>query len=238
MEGRIPKEALPRLLLEIMPTLRKRDFDPLWKTSVHYWIGGFFGLIAAVCLVMAAMQLAASMDASGHEPVRTTSAEWLARPEVENENVITEGGVKLEGSVDADFTPAAPPSLMKYPSPDGKYLLGWVRARSGFRLLLVPKVLAAAGSVNVTGVTLRSTTIGVPAATLATLRARVPTLESDFVTCVFWSWLDGYSGSTLGVGIWGVLAAISIIGGAIPVLSIVLGKARRRRQMQWARARL
>src|SRR5881394_3402094 len=67
-EGRIPKEVAPQLLLEITPTLRKRDFDPLWKTSVHYWIGGFFGLIAAACLVMAAMQLAASMDASGHEP--------------------------------------------------------------------------------------------------------------------------------------------------------------------------
>lgn len=236
-EGRIPKEALPKLLIDMAPSLRKRDFNPLWGTTMHYWIGGFFALIVAMCLAMAGMQVV-SAGPSGHEPVRTTLAEWTSRPMVENEYVVTEGGAKLDGSVDADFAPSAPPSITTYPSQDGRYRLGWVRAGAAERLVLVPAPLAAAGSVNVTGVTLRASFLGVPPATLARLKARVPSLETDLVTCVFWSWSDGYAGSSMGVVFWGALAAIALVGGSIPVLSVVLAKARRRRQMQWALGRV
>lgn len=235
IEGRLSKEALPRLLFEMAPTLRKRDFHPLWTTKIHYVIGAVFGLMAAACVAMAGVQFAGA--ASGHEPVRTTLEAWSVGPQSDGQQVVTEGGVKVEGSVDASFKPIEPPNIMTYPSPDGRYRLGWIRAAAQHRLILFPAQLAGGGSVNVTGVTLRSAVLGVPPATLAMLKAKVPDVDLDFVTCIFWSWQDGYAGSSMGAAFWLVMALIAAVGGAIPVLSIALGKARRRRQMQWALGR-
>lgn len=238
VEEKVPKPALPRLLFDITPSLKKGDFNPIWSSKIHYFIGAFFGIVAAACLAMGGSVLVDAGAGAGHVPVRTELATWLARPEVDEENVITERAAKLEGTMRADFAPVVPPEALTYPSPDGSYDFAWIRSARGHRLLLVPAALAASGSASVTGVTMRRAALGVPDATFGKLRARVPDLESDFVTCVFWSWKDGYESAGLGAAFWGILAAISVLGGGIPVLVMVLRKGRRRRQMQWALGRV
>lgn len=230
----VPAPALPRLLAEIEPTLRPGDFTPLLHLRMHRWLAAFFALLALGLLGLAARGLMASHR---HVMSRLPLVEWLARPQIDGEDLVTDGRVSIAGSSKLAFEPQLPENLFTFPA-EGRYVLAWFPAARGHRLLLAAEEQEAAlPHLVLAGVTLRPERIGVPAAALAELRARVPDLDAGFVTGLFWTWTDVPASGRRVPVLFGGLALVSAVGAAVIYLMIALRQARRRRQMAWLLAR-
>jgi hypothetical protein len=231
---RVATGALPRLLAEVEPGLRPGDFAPVLHLRFHRWLAAFFGLIAAACLGMA---VRAAGTGGGHTTTRVPLAEWLARPQLDGEDLVTDRPVKTDGLMKVDFEPQLPPALFAYPA-NGSFVLAWVPASGGHRLLLAAEdQVAALPHLALTGVTLSPASIGLPAGALAEVKGRVPDVDTSLVTALHWTWTDIETPSRRVVLFFAGLAVVSGGGGAIIYLMIALRQARRRRQMTWLLAR-
>jgi hypothetical protein len=232
----VAPEALPRLLAQIQPTLRRTDMMPLLHMRAHRWLAGAF---AGLGLALGIAAARAGAGGGGPTETRTSLAAWLARPAIENEYVITEGPVPIEGTVDVDFAPRVPAGVLAADS-GGHYTAAWFRAGAGSRLMFAPRALApalAGGHLALAGVTVQPEAIGFPAAALADLRARAPGLDAGLVTALYWTPTGSGAARSAGGAFLGVLATMSVAGAAIIYFMIALRQGRRRAQMAWLLAR-
>lgn len=235
---RVPTRSLPRLLAEIEPSLRPGDTTPLLHLQLHRWLAAFFALLA---LGLLALPLRAALPRHEHVMSRLPLHEWLARPQIDGEDLVTDRPPAIAGTRPLAFEPVLPANLFTYPA-DGRYVLAWFPAGKGHRLLLAAEEQAAAlPHLALVGVTVRPDSIGLPAAALAELRARVPDLDTGLVTGLFWTWTDAITPRPWGrrktVFVAG-LAALSALGAVAIYLMIAVPQARRRRQMEWLLARI
>jgi hypothetical protein len=231
---RAPSTALPRLLAEIEPTLRSGDFTPILHMKTHRWLAAFFGLLA---LIFIGLAVRAATAGSGHVMSRVPLSQWLARPQVDGEDLVTDRPVTVAGTAKVAFQPQLPPHLFAVPA--DSYVLAWFPASGGHRLLLAAEEqVPALAHLALAGVTLRPERIGLPPATLAELRGRVPDLDTSLVTGLFWTWTDVSSGGWVVAVFFGAMALLGALGGAVIYLMIALRQGRRRRQMEWLLARL
>jgi len=231
---RVPSASLPRLLAEIEPALRSGDFAPLMHLQTHRWLAAIFGVLA---LVMAGVAVRAGMAGHKRPMSRLPLAQWLARPQIDGEDLVTDRPVTVAGTVAVTFEPRLPPNLFALPAE--RWVLAWFPAAHGHRLLLAAEEQARAlPLLALAGVTLPPESIGVPPAALAELRTRVPDLDTSLVTGLFWTWTDVPSGGRLVAVSFGGMALTSALGAAAIYLVIAVRQARRRRQMAWLLARL
>jgi hypothetical protein len=233
--GRAPTGALPRLLSEVTPSLRSGDFAPLLHLRAHRFMAAFFALVALTFLVLTVAEVSGG---GRRRTSRLSLAEWLARPASDGEDLVTDRPVPLAGTMKVAFTPIPPANLFVYPA-DDRFVLGWFKASDGHRLLLAAEDQTTdLPNLPLAGVTLTPESIGVPAAALAELRARVPGLDTGLVTAHSWTWTDIRSPHRRAGLYGGAVASMSAAGAAIIYLGIALPQARRRRQMAWLLTRL
>jgi hypothetical protein len=231
---RVPSASLPRLLAEIEPALRSGDYAPLLHLKAHRWLAAIFGVLA---LVMAGVAARAVLAGSKRPMSRLPLAQWLARPQIDGEDLVTDRPVTVAGTATVAFEARLPPNLFALPA--DRWVLAWFPAGQGHRLLLAAEEQARAlPLLALAGVTLRPESIGVPPAALAQLRARVPDLDTSLVTGLFWTWTDVPAGGRLVAVFFGGMALTSALGAAAIYLMIAVRQARRRRQMAWLLARL
>jgi hypothetical protein len=231
---RVPSPALPRLLAEIEPSLRSGDFAPLLHLRTHRWLAAIFGVLA---LVMAAVAVRAAMSGREHVMSKLPLDRWLARPQIDGEDLVTDRPVVIAGTTAVAFQPRLPANLFALPAE--RWVLAWFPAGKGHRLLLAAEEQAPAlPHLALAGVTLAPERIGLPPAVLAELRGRVPDLDTSLVTGLFWTWTDVSSGGRVVAVFFGGMALMSALGAAVIYLMIALRQARRRRQMAWLLARL
>jgi hypothetical protein len=228
---RVEPEQLPRLYAALQPTLRTNDFQPLLHVQIHKYVAAAFVVLA---LVLALLAITAG---GGHTSTRLPLREWLARPQVDGESILTDAPVDIKGMTEANFTPLLPPKLFAMPA-SGRYLLAAFPAGDGHRLLLAPaEQVGALPHLALMGVTVSPASIGVPESALAELRRALPNVDTRLVTGLFWSWTDA-SSAQVARSFFGVLAPLCLASAALVYFMVAVRQARRRRQLAWLLARL
>lgn len=234
---RVPVEALPRLLREIEPQLRRTDFNPILGHNKAFIALAIPFLITLGIIVIAFYALSTGGPSYAElQELKTTNEAWFARPMREGEFVYGDGAITLAGAIDVPFAVNDPGGTFSS-DPSGKRTLGWFRAGREHRLVLMGSSYTPNSSYLLYGVTYSPQTLGIPASFIDEIKTRVSDLNADQILyfgvtgsgSAGWRWPDA---SYVALGLAACLVSLA------PVLLILMLRRKRRRQMAELLARL
>lgn len=236
-QNRVPDEAIPRLLFEIEPQLKRRDFRRHLanKGSVIAMLVFFLFVCALVGVLLYAAGGAQSYTPPD-ESQKVRTQEWFNRPMREGEFVYGDDTITLDGYVPVKTPITTPGDSGWFSSGDRNYALAWFRAGREYRLLLTTSY-SQQSAYLLYGVTYSPRTLGIPESLLGELKGKIKNLNTDQVLLFAadnrranspWS-LDP---RFLGIGLFACLI------GFFPLALIYFMRRRPRKQMEWLLSRL
>lgn len=231
--GQAPPEALPGLLQEIAPRLRKSDYMPmLIERSRRLKIFGALLLLLLIGFLLTWPR--GTTPASSTEDM--TAEEWLASsPGEPGRWLRLRGELPVEGRLEDGFAAQAPDVLQAPPA--SSWQLGWVRGSEGHRLALLVKD-GPPLPIEPHSVMWTPEELGVPAAAVEQAKAQVPDLDTGRILAAGWQVRYGKAGFPFLPILLGTALAAGVLT-CVLILPLVLARwNRRKRQMEWALARL
>lgn len=231
--GRVPPEALPGLLQEIAPRLRKSDYLPmLYRRSRRLAIFGGFLLLLLIGFLLTwprGTTPASTLDAMSAE-------EWLAGPPGEPGRWLRlRDELPVEGRLEESVSVQVPKVLQA--SPALSWQLGWVRGAEGPRLALLVKE-GPPLPVEPHSVVWTPEELGVPGEAVERAKAQMPDLDTTRILAYGWQVRYGKAGFPFLPLVLGISLAAGLLTCLLFLPLIVTRWNRRKRQMEWALARL
>ncbi len=241
--GKVPAEWLPQLLQERPGKVRRPDALPILHRKLGPWIAG--ALVAAL-VGGGAFTLGRSAyrgKVTAGMPVSMPAEAWLAAPAADGQRLRLQSFLPVAGSDHELFSPTVPREVRK--PLDRQAQLAWTKAAEGFRLVMVGRSAYWPSDSEVevgSGVVMETQKVGVPPATLARLRQRVPNLDTRLVLCADWM-IDpnalGVSGALGAAGfLLGLVGVAVALGSLLALPLLAVRQAGRRREMAAILARL
>jgi hypothetical protein len=198
--GEVPDQAVPALLKQLEPKLKKSDFKMNLKRFIFKGEAIMlliFGLTALTVWLINRMP-----TNSTRTQVEMAQVSWLGRPMSEHAIWAKGDGVTLDDYVGLGKGAVHPPQELTTWGPLN--LLGWFKAQNETRLVLMDvsqsqlRLHAPVPKFVLRGVVLPATKLGMPQQFLDTLAEKIPNLNKDFLLIYNAEWPD--PGGTLHLG--------------------------------------
>jgi hypothetical protein len=190
--GEVPDDALPALLRQFEPTLKRSDFK-IRRRRLVFKVEAILLLVIGIAALTALLIDRVSVNPA-HREIQTTQVAWLARPMSEQTISAAGDGAKVDACVRLRSGQVqAPSGLETYGNSD---LLCWFNAQNEIRLAIVDgrEFRIRAGvpdpKINLHGVVLPASKLGLSAQWMELLAQKIPRLNKDFVFVYNADWDD------------------------------------------------
>lgn len=188
-EGTVAAKDLPRMMALIEPRTVTSDFfsqTARWRR----WIVGYFLVLA---LLAAGAAIVVSVTSGRHRMAEVSADSWLARPLSREQEVSVTGLVTIDGHVPTGPVRLPPDMYSEGSGGTADNTLAWYKSAQGERLLMMTPLYAdgierGAKMTSIVGSVLKTATVRLSPAVLQAVAAKVPGLQTDYITCEGWRW--------------------------------------------------
>ena len=205
--GKLRTEQLPAMLAQNEGRLSRTDFyfPGLGRTGMLIYSGVVGGLgLLFLLLTLYAVVTGPPANLRYHE---TAVDDLLRTPQTQKLTLHTRGDLTIQGNVPVGMV--SPPQGALGEPYDGS--LAWYHAAEGNRLVLRSAQLADAHSMPIFGIVVPTSEVRLPPGAVGAAAAQAGQLDTAWITCDFWSWVDSAGGPLSMWQIWLFMAALFLL---------------------------